>query len=71
MQVKVIELVGESPYNWKDAVQQAVADASRTLPNITGVEVYNLTANVQNGKLQEYKANVKIAYADDGGNASI
>ncbi|WP_366922415.1 dodecin family protein [Metallumcola ferriviriculae] len=71
MHVKVVELVGESAYNWKDAVQAAVNEASRGIPNITGVEVYNLTANVHNGKLNEYKANVKIAYADDGGNASL
>ena len=71
MHVKVVELVGESAYNWKDAVQSAVNEASRTVPNITGVEIYNLTANVQSGRLQEYKANVKIAYADDGGNASL
>ena len=47
MHAKVIELVGESPYNWKDAVQNAVAEASREVGNISGVEVYNLTANVK------------------------
>jgi len=71
MQVKVVELVGESPNNWRDAVQQVVTDASRSIPNISGVEVYNLTANVTNGRLHEYKANVKIAYADDGGNNAL
>jgi len=64
LHVKVIELVGESPSNWKDAVQAAVAEASKEIPNISGVEVLNLTANVKNGKLTEFKANVKIAYAD-------
>ncbi|MHB1418593.1 MAG: dodecin family protein [Bacillota bacterium] len=64
MHVKVVELVGESPTNWKDAVQSAITEASRTIPNITGVEVYNLTANVDGGRLTEYKANVKIAYAE-------
>ncbi|BCV21746.1 dodecin family protein [Moorella sp. Hama-1] len=64
MHVKVVELVGESPHNWKDAVQAAVAEASRDVRNISGVEVYNLTANVKDGKLSEFKANVKIAYAD-------
>lgn len=63
MHVKVVELVGESPDNWTDAVQAAVSEASKTIPNITGVEVYNLTANVRDGQLVEYKANVKIAYA--------
>jgi len=64
MQVKVVELIGESNDNWNDAVQQAVQQASKTIPNITGVEVYNLTAGVSGGHLTEYKANVKIAYSD-------
>ncbi|MGI6684867.1 MAG: dodecin family protein [Bacillota bacterium] len=64
MQVKVIELIGESNHNWNDAVKQAVKQASMTIPNITGVEVYNLTAGVSDGNLVEYKANVKVAYSD-------
>ncbi|NPV28574.1 MAG: dodecin domain-containing protein [Firmicutes bacterium] len=65
MYVKVVELVGESPTSWKDAVRSAVREASKTINSITGVEVMNLTANVQNGDVVEYKANVKIAYTDD------
>jgi flavin-binding protein dodecin len=64
MQVKVIELIGESNESWNDAVKQAVREASSTIPNITGVEVYNLTAGVSDGRLVEYKANVKVAYTD-------
>lgn len=67
MHVKVVELVGESHSGWKDAVQQAVNEASREIPNITGVEIYNLTADVVNGQLTDYKANVKIAYATQRG----
>lgn len=71
MQVKVVELIGESHSNWNDAVQQAVQEASKSIPNITGVEVYNLTAQVSDGRLTEYKANVKIAYSDEHGMGSI
>jgi flavin-binding protein dodecin len=60
--VKVIELVGESKSGWEDAVNNAVSDASKTVDNITGVEVYNMTANVDNGKISEYKVNVKVAF---------
>ncbi len=63
--VKVLELVGESTKDWTDAVQNAVAEAAKTVRNITGVEVYNMTANVENGKIVEYKANVKVAFAVD------
>ena len=67
MQIKVAELVGESSSSWKDAVKTAVKEAARAGSQITGVEVMNFTANVQNGDVVEYKANVKIAYADQGG----
>jgi dodecin len=59
---KVIELVGESNVGWEDAVRNAIKDASKTVENITGVEVYNLTANVHEGQISDYKANVKLAF---------
>ncbi len=59
---KVIELVGESTTGWEDAVKDAVDKASESVENITGVEVYNLTGQVKDGKLVEYKANVKLAF---------
>lgn len=65
MHVKIVELLGESDKSWKDAVERAVSEASKEIPNITGVEIYNLTAGVENGRLTEFKANVKVAYADD------
>ena len=66
MTVKVLELVGESDTSWQDAVENAVKDAGKTIRNITGVEVLNNTANVKDGKLVEYKANVAIAFKVDG-----
>lgn len=60
---KVIELVGHSEVSWEDAVKNAVSDASKTVDNIRGVEVYNLTANIENGKISDYKANIKLAFA--------
>ena len=65
--VKVMELVGESAKDWQDAVQNAVKEAARSIPNISGVEVTNWTASVQGGRVVEYKADVKVAYPSDGG----
>ena len=62
--VKVLELVGESQTDWQDAVQSAVREASKTVKNISGVEVANWTAQVSGGKLVEYKANVKVAFVE-------
>lgn len=59
---KIIELIGESDLGWEDAVQDAVQKASETVENITGVEVMNFTASVENDEVVEYKANVKLAF---------
>lgn len=64
--VKVIEVVGESQKSWDDAVRDAVQQASKTVRNISGVEIYNLTGNVKGGDVIEYKANCKIAFPVDG-----
>lgn len=64
MHVTVSELVGESPDSWKGAVQSAINEASQSIKNIVAVEVVNFTANVENGRLVEYKANLKIAHTN-------
>ena len=59
--VNVSELVGSSNQDWVDAVNKAVSEASKTYGNVFGVEVVNFTANIENGHVKEYNANVKIA----------
>lgn len=63
MVVKVVELVGSSPHNWTEAVDEAVMEASKTIDDILGVEVTNFTAKIDHGRISEYKADVKIAFA--------
>lgn len=60
--VKVIELVGTSPESWEDAARNAVSQASATLRNVTGVDVVNQTAVVEDGAITEYRADVKITF---------
>ncbi len=65
MTVKILELVGESSNNWQEAAENAVKDASKTVRNITGVEVLNNTASVRAGKIIGYKTNIKVAFKVD------
>jgi len=60
--IKVIEVVTESTLSWEDAAQNAVKDASKTVKNITGVDVIGFKAEVGNGKITKYKAHCKIAF---------
>lgn len=63
--VKVLNVVGDSTKSWDDAIQNAVAEAAKTVDNISGIEVENQTANVKDGKIVEYKANLQIAFRVD------
>jgi len=60
--VKIIELIGSSPDGWTEAAQNAVMEAAKTIKNIKGVYVKRCTAKVENNKIVEYNANVKIAF---------
>lgn len=63
--VKIVNLLGSSTKGWEDAVNEAVSEASKTIDDITGVEVLNTTAVVKDGRITEYKANVNVAFAVD------
>jgi flavin-binding protein dodecin len=60
--VKVIELVGTSTASWEDAAKNAVAEAAKTVRNITGIDVIGQTAAVEDNLITEFRANVKIAF---------
>jgi flavin-binding protein dodecin len=60
--VKIIELIGSSPDGWNEATQNAVTEAAKTIKNIKSVHVKRCTAKVENNKIVEYNANVKIAF---------
>ena len=64
--VKVVELVGSSPKSFSDAVRNAVTRASKTIRNITGVDVVSSNATVDNGQITNYKVAVKIAFVLEG-----
>ncbi len=61
---KIIEIVGSSDKNWEDAAQVALAEASKTIHGITGIELTDMTARVDpnTGKITEYHSTVKIAF---------
>ena len=61
--VKVIEVIGISQEGFEAAIDNAVAKAAESISGITGVEVQNLSARVNEGKVVQYRANVKLAFA--------
>jgi dodecin len=60
--VKVIELLSQSPKSWEDAAQGAVDEASKTLRNIRSIYIKELTAEVSNGKISNYRINANVTF---------
>jgi flavin-binding protein dodecin len=63
---KVIELVGTSPDSWEKAVAAVVAEASKSLRDLRIVEVEKLDATVNEGKVETYRAKVKLSFKYEG-----
>lgn len=60
--MKVIELIGSSSKGWDEAAENAVKEAARTVRNIKGIELKRCSAKVEQDKIVEYRAIVKIAF---------
>ncbi|HUH32362.1 MAG TPA: dodecin family protein [Daejeonella sp.] len=60
--LKVIEVMSNSTTSWEDATQQAVTEASKTLKNIRSAYVKEQTAKVVDGRVTEYRVNLKITF---------
>lgn len=63
--VKVIELIASSETGIEDAIQQAVAEASKTVRNIDSVYVKDIKAHVKDGKVTTYGVVCKISFRLD------
>jgi dodecin len=60
--VKVIELMSHSPKSWEDAAQGAVEEAVKTLRNVRSVYIKEFTAEVDDGKVTNYRVNAKVTF---------
>jgi len=60
--IKVLELMSSSSKSWEEAAQAAIAEASKTVKNIRSVYIKDHSAIVKNGKIAEYRVNVKLSF---------
>ena len=61
---KVIELIAEGE-TIEAAINNAVAEASKSVRKIKSVYVENISAKVDDGKVSEYRINAKITFVVD------
>jgi flavin-binding protein dodecin len=60
--IKTIDLVGVSPQSWRDAAQQALSEAARTIRGIETMEILDTSCTVSDGKINEYHTHVRIQF---------
>jgi dodecin len=63
---KVIELVGTSTESWEKAATAAVERASQSLRDLRVAEIVQLDMQLEDGKVQSYRAKVKVSFKFEG-----
>lgn len=63
--VKVIEVIATSTIGIEDAMQQAVAEVSKSIRNVDSVYVKDIKAHVKDGKISTYGCICQISFRID------
>ena len=59
---KVIELTSSSSKSIEDAIETGIAKADGSLDNIEGAWVQEIKCIVKNGKVAEWRVNLKVTF---------
>jgi len=59
---KIITLVGTSPDSWEKAAASAIETAAKSLRDLRIAEIEELDMQIENGKVLNYRARVKVSF---------
>ena len=59
---KIIEVTSSSSKSIEDAIQTGISKADTTLDNIEGAWVQDIKCVVKNGKVAEWRVNMKVTF---------
>ena len=59
---RVTELSATSETSFEDAINEAVARATRTLRGVVGAWVKDMNVNIEDGKITGYRVNLEITF---------
>jgi flavin-binding protein dodecin len=59
---RVTEIISSSKENFEDAVEKGINRAVKTLKNVEGAWVKSQKVIVKNGKISEYRVNLKVTF---------
>jgi flavin-binding protein dodecin len=61
---KIVEIIGISNKGWEDAAQVAIDEAKKTIHNIHGIKIQDMTADLDPNidRIARYKTCVKLSF---------
>jgi flavin-binding protein dodecin len=59
---RVTEITAASQKSFDDAIEIGVSRASKTLKNVEGAWVQDMKVTVNDGKIAEYRVNLKVTF---------
>lgn len=59
---KVIEINAASPKSFEDAVVQGITRVNETIEDVRGAWIKEQEVRVENGKITEYRVNMKVTF---------
>jgi flavin-binding protein dodecin len=59
---RVTEIIASSPDGFREAVEEGMARAARTLRGITGLEILSKRVKVERGLIVEYRVDMKVTF---------
>lgn len=59
---KVTEIIASSKKSFEDAIEKGIARACETLDNVTGAWVKDQSVVIEQGKVKEYRVNLKLTF---------
>jgi flavin-binding protein dodecin len=59
---RIIELAGSSEISHADAIENAIARASKTMRNLRWFEVTQMRGEIEGGQIQHYQVTMKVGF---------
>ena len=59
---KVTEITASSPTSFEAAIQEGITRSAKTLKHIEGAWINEQTVVVKNGKITEYRVNMRVTF---------
>jgi flavin-binding protein dodecin len=59
---RIIELAGSSEISHADAIEHAIARASKTMRNLRWFEVIQQRGEIEGGKVRHYQVTMKVGF---------